>query len=83
MAISDELRQVKQTKRRNAQNRDIKVVEIKRMHKVKKVSKKVLTKGGESGRIVKLSQRTADIKLKRVEKNLKNFQKPIDKRKRL
>ena len=51
--------EVKQSKRRNAQKVGGKIVEIKRMHKVKEILKKLLTKGGESGRIVKLSQRAA------------------------
>ncbi len=50
---------VKQSKRQNRQKEWIKIVEIKRMHKVKEKRKKLLTKAGESGRIVKLSQRAA------------------------
>ena len=52
---------------------------------LKKSSKKVLTKGKESGKIVKLSARAVAtiLTLKNLEKNLKKFQKGIDKGERL
>ena len=59
---------VKQTKRRNAQKERCKIVEIEKVNKVKEISKNLLTKRGESGRILELSQRTANIRSKRVEK---------------
>ena len=57
-------------------------MEIEKVYKVKEISENLLTKWGESGRIVKLSQR-AEAKrniskrkaVERLEKNLKNFSK--------
>ena len=64
---------VKQTKRRNAQKERERIVEIEEMTKVKEISKKLLTKRGESGRILELSQRAANIRSKRVEKVFKEI----------
>ena len=47
------------------------------MNKVKEISKKLLTKRGESGRIMKLSQRTADIQPPEVEKIFKEISKNL------
>ena len=47
------------------------------LYKDEKNRKKLLTKGEESGRIVKLSQRTADIHSKRVEKFFKEISKNL------
>ena len=57
--FSEKTGQVKQSKRRNEQKGRQEVVEIEGINKVKKVLKKVLTKRGESGRIMKLSRRAA------------------------
>ena len=66
-------KKVKQSKRRNAQKGQIKIEEIKRMHKVKEIQKKLLTKGRESGRIVKLSQERWQRKKYQSESGRKNF----------
>ena len=71
------LPRVKQSKRRNAQKEGYEIVEIEGINKVKKVLKKVLTKRGESGRIMKLSQRTADIQPLEVEKFFKEISKNL------
>ena len=63
--------------------------EKKYVKKAKKLSKKVLTKGGESGIICKHSARAEENRIerrvqtawkKKLEKSWKNFQKGIDKR---
>ena len=65
--------EVKQTKRRNAQKDGIKIVEIKEVTKVKENCKKLLTKRGVSGRIIKLSRERRRKKYVAVKKLLKNF----------